>query len=64
MESRWLKAINRRLTGNKITATIIRKEDIPFTQLVEATWEDALRKISDLPDRWISNCEFLVGRNV
>ena len=64
VESRWLKAINRRLTDDKITATIIKKKDIPFTQLVEATWEDALRKISDLPDRWISNREFLVGRNV
>ena len=62
--SRWLKAINRRLTDDKITATIIRKNDTPFTQLVEATWEDALRKISDLPNEWIIDREFLVGRRV
>ena len=61
--ARWYKAINRRLTDDKITATIIRKKDIPFTQLVEATWEDALRKISDLPDEWIIDREFLVGMN-
>ena len=65
--ARWYKAINRRLTDDKITATIIRKKDIPFTlpftQLVEATWEDALRKISDLPDEWIIDHEFLVGMN-
>jgi len=45
-----------------ITATKI-KHDPSFTQLVEATWEDALKKSSDLPDRWIYNREVLVGRS-
>ena len=62
--ARWHKAINRRLTDDKITATMIRKKDIPLTQLVEATWEDALRKISDLLDEWIIDHKFLVGMNV
>ena len=61
---RWLKVINRRFTDDEITATMTRKKDISFTQLVEATWEDALRKISDPPDEWINDHEFLVGRNV
>ncbi|KAH9047827.1 ribonuclease H-like protein [Lactarius vividus] len=62
IKARWLKAINRRLTDDKITATKIKRK-IPFTQLVEATWEEALRKSSDLPDRWIFNREVLVGRS-
>ena len=62
IEARWYKAVNRRLTDDKITATIIKRET-QFTQLVEATWECALRKFSDLPDMWISNREVLVGRS-
>lgn len=62
--SRWYKAINRRLTDDKIIATIIRKKDIPFAQLVEATWEDVLKKDSDLPDGWINDREVLVGTSV
>ena len=62
VKRRWYKAINRRLTDDKITATIIKREP-PYTRLVEATWEDALRKDSDLPRRWIHNREVLVGRN-
>ena len=62
VEMRWYKAINRRLTDDKITATII-KRDPQFTQLVEATWECALRKISNPPDMWINNREVLVGRS-
>ncbi|KAH9027322.1 hypothetical protein EDB85DRAFT_1868421 [Lactarius pseudohatsudake] len=62
IKARWLKAINRRLTDDKITATKIKKS-VPFTQLVEATWEKALKKSSSLPDRWIFDREVLVGRN-
>ena len=63
-ESRWFKAINRRLTDDKITATVIKRKEIPVTQLVEATWEEALKKYLDLPDEWIHNREVLVGRSV
>ena len=62
VEQRWYKAINRRLTDDKITATMI-KRSYPFTRLVEATWEDALKKISNLPKGWMSNREVLVGRH-
>ena len=62
VERRWYKVINRRLTDNKITATIITR-DYPFTWLVEATWEDALKKISFLLKGWIKNREVLVGRS-
>ena len=63
IEQRWYKAINQRLTDNKITATIV-KWGTPLTQLVEATWEAVLRKTSDPPIEWIKNCEVLVGRCV
>lgn len=61
IKARWQKALNRRLTDDKITATKI-KRSVPFTQLVEATWEEALKKTSSLPDRWIHDREVLVGR--
>ena len=64
VESRWYKAINRRLTDDKIIATIIKKKDKPFAQLVKATWEDTLKKQLDLLDEWIENREVLVGRSV
>ena len=61
--SRWLKVINRRLTEDKITATVIKRKEKPVTRLVEATWEDALKKYSDLPNEWIHDREVLVGMN-
>ena len=60
IKARWSKAINRRLTDDKLTATQIKRSP-PFTYLVEATWEDLLRKFSDLPHEWIHNREVLVG---
>jgi hypothetical protein len=62
IEGRWLKAINRRLTDDKITTTVIRCKP-PFTQLMEATWEGVLRKNSDPPDMWIHDHEVLVSRS-
>ena len=61
-ERRWYKAINRRLTDDKITATIIKRTQ-PFTRLVETTWEDAIKKFSNPPKEWIHNREVLVGRS-
>ena len=61
-QKRWYKAINRRLTDDKITATMIKRHE-PFTQLVEATWEETLKKSSDLPTGWITHREVLVGRS-
>jgi hypothetical protein len=58
--ARWEKAINRRLTKDKITATIIKRLK-SYTRLVEVTWKDVLGKLSVLPDRWIHDCEVLVG---
>ena len=63
IEGRWVKAINWRLTDEKITATRIKRGK-KFTRLVEATWEEALKKSSDLPQGWINNCEVLVGSRV
>ena len=60
-ESCWLKAINQRLTEDRITATKI-KSDKTFTKQIKATWKDLLRKQSDLPDDWIQIHEVLVGR--
>jgi ribonuclease HI len=63
IETRWTKAIIRRLTNDKITATIIKHQKA-YTRLVETTWEDTLKKFSNLPDKWIHDSEVLVGRSV
>ena len=55
--------INRRLTDEKIIATVIKRGK-KFTRVVEATWERALKKSSDLPKGWIHDREVLVGRRV
>ena len=59
---RWHKAINRRLTDDKINATMVTWK-LPFTQLVKATWEPVLKKSSDPPIEWIKDREVLVGRS-
>jgi hypothetical protein len=60
-KARWHKAINRRLTEDKITATKIRPDKRTIRK-VRFTWEAALRKSQVLPDRWLHNREVLVGR--
>ena len=63
IEARWYKVINRRLTEDKITATVIKRQK-NFTRLVEATWEETIKKSSDPPTGWIHDREVLVGSNV
>ena len=55
------------LGGHVTACRLARRYDFPNTQppqLVEATWEDALKKSSDPPDEWINDREVLVGTNV
>ena len=59
IRTRWYNVINRRLTEDKILATKINPSS---TQLVKDTWENVLRRTGDLPNRWMYNREFLVGR--
>ena len=59
--TRWLKNINKRLTEDKIIATEIKRNRTAIRK-VEATWEGVLKKIWDLPNEWIYQREFLVGR--
>ena len=58
---RWLRAINERLTNDKVTATKIIRTD-SFMKLVGRTWEPALRKEKDISVNWITCGEVLVGR--
>ena len=58
---RWLRAINMRLTSDKITATKIKRDE-KSKKKVKSTWEHVLRKQGDLPDDWITSREVLVGR--
>jgi hypothetical protein len=60
IRGRWLRALNDRLTCDRIIATKI-KRDKNYTNLVKNTWEPLLRKQGDLPDDWMNNREVLVG---
>jgi len=61
IKARWYCAINNRLTINKVTTTKIMRTK-RFTQLIEGTWEPALRKETEIPANWIYLHEVLVGR--
>lgn len=54
------RAINKRLTDNKITATRIKRTKKKLDQ-VRDTWEDVLTTQGDLPNMWMNNREVLVG---
>ena len=62
IKMRWLKAINTRLTKDKITATKIKRDE-PTTRLIKKTWEPILKQYLDLPNDWLHYREVLVGRN-
>lgn len=61
IRTRWLKAINTRLTEDKIIATKV-KQDEKSLHRVKETWEPALRRSAELPHNWAHNREVLVGR--
>ena len=61
VERKWLRAINERLTMDKITATRIKRND-GFTKSVVNTWEQLLTENRELPINWINVHEVLVGR--
>ena len=57
---RWLRAINARLTDDKIIATHIKRDEETMRK-VKNTWEHVLKKQQDLPSDWITSPEVLVG---
>ena len=63
IRARWLKAINARLTDDKIIATKVKRGKTNI-KLVQNTWAKALQKESILPRNWIYIREVLVGRRV
>ena len=63
IKSKWLRAINARLTDDKIIATKVRRGKIS-AELVTSTWQKALQKSSNIPQDWIEDREVLVGRRV
>ncbi|KAH9022517.1 ribonuclease H-like protein, partial [Lactarius deliciosus] len=60
IKNRWLKAINERLTNDKITATKIKRSNA-MVQSVDSTWKAALSREWELPPNWIIHSEVLVG---
>ena len=62
IRSRWLRAINLRLTEDKLTATKI-KRDKKTKQIVRDTWEPVLRQSLPITNDWLYHREVLVGRS-
>ena len=63
IKARWHKAVNARLTDDKIMATKVKRGKTSI-KLVQSTWEKALQKSSPIPRNWIYIREVLVGRRV
>ncbi|KAI0264086.1 ribonuclease H-like protein, partial [Russula aff. rugulosa BPL654] len=60
IRTRWLRAINDRLTTDRITA-YQTKRDRQFTKLAKRTWKKLLKQNGTLPVNWFQNREVLVG---
>ena len=59
--ARWTKNINKRLTDDRIIATVIKRDKTTISK-VRSTWENVLKKTWTLPNDWVQNREVLVGR--
>ena len=59
--ARWTKNINKRLTEDRIIATVIKRDKTTISK-VRSTWENVLKKTWTLPNDWVQNREVLVGR--
>jgi RNase H len=60
---RWHRAINDRLTTDRITAYQTRR-DHKYTKLMKLTWKKILKQNGTLPVNWFQNREVLVGIRV
>ena len=60
ISTRWHRAINERLTTDRITA-YQTKRDQKFTKLAKHTWKKPLKQSGTLPVNWFQNREVLVG---
>ena len=63
IKRRWLQALNRRLSEDRITATKKKKDSAHMRKTI-STWKPVLRKTGDLPEEWINQREFLVGTRI
>jgi hypothetical protein len=61
--TRWHRAINTRLTTDRINA-YQAKRDYKHTKLAELTWKKVLQQNGTLPMNWFRNREVLVGMRV
>ena len=60
IKTRWLCAINNRLTCDRIIAIKIKRDD-KNTKLIKHTWGLILQKQHNTPNDWLCRCEVLVG---
>ncbi|KAI0302476.1 ribonuclease H-like protein, partial [Russula brevipes] len=61
IKTRWTRAINERLTTDKIAAIMIKRNKT-YTKLIKNTWEKLLLSEGTLPNNWLHRSEVLVGR--
>ena len=60
IRNRWYRAINERLTTDRIIASKA-KQDKKFTKLAENTWKRLIYQNGTPPENWFQNREVLVG---
>ena len=61
ISNRWHRAINKRLTDDKIIATKIKRDKSTMKWVID-TWEEILKIEGQLPTQWVYDSEVLVGR--
>jgi hypothetical protein len=61
ISNRWHRAINKRLTDDKIIATKIKRNKTTMKRVID-TWEEVLKIEGEPPTQWVYNGEVLVGR--
>jgi hypothetical protein len=60
IQNRWLRAINARLTDDRVIATKV-KRDKSFPTLAKATWKPALAVNGKTPNNWPHTSEVFSG---
>ncbi len=60
IKARWIKAINNRLTTDRIMATKI-KRDLTFSKLVNGTWKATLKRRNIPHQNWLHRLEVFSG---
>ena len=60
IKAKWIKAINNRLTTDRITVTKIKRDEA-YTKLINTMWKHALKKKNIYHQNWLQRLEVFSG---